>query len=244
KDPRTARPCWPWWPQESILPCWMSVRRPSARSLRLCPTPAGRACTHKDIRFIDRCTLRCAKSPACFEEDMNFWRQIVKQPQRVWLRRAVFQVHLWTGIGVGLYVFVISVSGSAIVFRNEVYRDFAAKPVIVEPSGNRMTILELIAFTRRSHAGYDVGLVYENAKNPNQAVEITFERGGSRRPRLFDPYTGRDLGASVPTAIRLASWLADLHVNLLYDRPGRVVNAVGGGLVALLGLTGAVMWWL
>jgi uncharacterized iron-regulated membrane protein len=174
---------------------------------------------------------------------MSFWKQIVRQPQRVWIRRALFQIHLWTGIGVGLYVFAISISGSAIVFRNEIYRDYGAKPVIVEPIGNRMTMPELIEAARKSYPGYDVGLIYENPNDPNRAVEITLERGNSHKPRLFDPYTGKDLGRSVPIPISLASWLADLHVNLLYDRPGRVVNAVGGGLFALLGITGAVVWW-
>ncbi|HTQ99780.1 MAG TPA: PepSY-associated TM helix domain-containing protein [Candidatus Acidoferrum sp.] len=42
-------------------------------------------------------------------------------PQRVWLRRALFQVHLWTGIAVGLYIFFISVTGSVLVYRNELY---------------------------------------------------------------------------------------------------------------------------
>jgi uncharacterized iron-regulated membrane protein len=42
-----------------------------------------------------------------------------RQPQKVWLRRALFQVHLWSGIGVGLYVFMISVTGSVLVYRNE-----------------------------------------------------------------------------------------------------------------------------
>jgi len=39
----------------------------------------------------------------------------------VWLRRALFQVHLWSGIGLGLYVFFISVTGSVLVYRNELY---------------------------------------------------------------------------------------------------------------------------
>src|SRR5262249_17887241 len=104
---------------------------------------------------------------------MNLWQRIVRQPQRVWLRRAFFQVHLWTGIGVGLYVFIISISGSAIVFRNEIYRDYAAQPVILQPTGNRMTMQEVIAAARRQYPGYDVGLTYENPKERNQAVEIT-----------------------------------------------------------------------
>jgi uncharacterized iron-regulated membrane protein len=49
------------------------------------------------------------------------WQRWVRQPQKVWLRRAIFQVHLWSGIGLGLYVFFISVTGSVLVYRNELY---------------------------------------------------------------------------------------------------------------------------
>jgi uncharacterized iron-regulated membrane protein len=52
---------------------------------------------------------------------MNYWERWLRRPQSLWLRKAIFQIHLWTGIALGLYVFVISVSGSAIVFRNELY---------------------------------------------------------------------------------------------------------------------------
>ncbi len=34
----------------------------------------------------------------------------------IWLRRALFQVHLWTGLAVGLYALAISVSGSILVY--------------------------------------------------------------------------------------------------------------------------------
>ena len=54
------------------------------------------------------------------------WRRWVIRPQRVWIRRAVFQVHLWSGVALGLYVFFVSVTGSVLVYRNELY--FAAMP--------------------------------------------------------------------------------------------------------------------
>jgi uncharacterized iron-regulated membrane protein len=50
---------------------------------------------------------------------MTTWTRWVRQPQKIWLRRALFQVHLWSGIGVGLYVLMISVTGSVLVYRNE-----------------------------------------------------------------------------------------------------------------------------
>ena len=28
------------------------------------------------------------------------WRHWVQQPQKMWLRRALFQIHLWSGIGI------------------------------------------------------------------------------------------------------------------------------------------------
>jgi uncharacterized iron-regulated membrane protein len=45
----------------------------------------------------------------------------IEQPQRVWLRRVVFQVHLWSGVSLGLYILFISVTGSVLVYRNELY---------------------------------------------------------------------------------------------------------------------------
>lgn len=49
------------------------------------------------------------------------WQRWLRLPQKTALRRSIFQVHLWAGIGLGVYIFVISVSGSVLVYRNELY---------------------------------------------------------------------------------------------------------------------------
>ena len=49
---------------------------------------------------------------------MTVWERWVRHPKTVWLRRAVFQVHLWSGLGIGLYIVVISLSGSVLVYRS------------------------------------------------------------------------------------------------------------------------------
>ena len=43
------------------------------------------------------------------------------------LRKILFQIHLWTGIGVGLYVVAICVTGSMLVFRQEFYTVLQAR---------------------------------------------------------------------------------------------------------------------
>lgn len=50
---------------------------------------------------------------------MSVWRHWMEHPEIVWVRRAFFQIHLWVGAGVGLYIVLMSVTGSLIVYRNE-----------------------------------------------------------------------------------------------------------------------------
>lgn len=52
---------------------------------------------------------------------MSFYQRWLHRPQNTWLRKAVFQVHLWAGMILGLYIAVVCASGSAVVFRNDVY---------------------------------------------------------------------------------------------------------------------------
>ena len=52
---------------------------------------------------------------------MTLWQRWLTRPQDVLLRKALFQIHLWTGIGIGLYILMISVTGSILVFRRELF---------------------------------------------------------------------------------------------------------------------------
>jgi len=46
----------------------------------------------------------------------------MQHPERVWLRKCFFFIHLWVGAGVGLYIVLMSITGSLIVYRNELER--------------------------------------------------------------------------------------------------------------------------
>ena len=173
---------------------------------------------------------------------MNSWERWLRRPKSLWLRKALFQIHLWTGIALGLYVFVISVSGSAIVFRNELYNALWPGPRMVAIGSHKLSHDDLRNAARRAYPQYRVSWIWD-AKPPNQATEIWLDRKGHKKERFFDPYTGQDLGESRPYSIQLMSWLLDLHVNLLSGKVGRLVNGVGAVFVLGLSLTGAILWW-
>jgi uncharacterized iron-regulated membrane protein len=169
--------------------------------------------------------------------------QLWKQPQRVWLRKALFQVHLWTGIGAGLYVLLLSISGSVIVFRQDVFRAYESPIIHVESAGERMNSDQIRDAAKRVYPGYDVTQVYEFEDDAKRAVEVRLEAGRWVKVRLFDPYTGADLGRAVPWQISVMAWFYDFHAELFGGRLGRQINAVGGALWSLLALTGVFVWW-
>jgi uncharacterized iron-regulated membrane protein len=175
---------------------------------------------------------------------MAFLQDWLRRPQRVWLRRAIFQVHLWTGIAIGLYIVAVCVSGSVVVFRIELDRYFTHGPRQVEVSGRRLSDEALGRIAKQNYPAYSVSQVWPG-KKPTDAVEIWLNRIGTERPlqREFDPYTGRDLGDRRPVVLAVLAWLIKFHGNLGFGDTGRIVNGAGGFVVAVLCLTGLVIWW-
>jgi len=151
-------------------------------------------------------------------------------------------VHLWSGIALGLYVFMISVSGSVLVYRNELYRAATPEPIISKSSRPRLNDAELRNAALRDYPLFRI-VNFERASDLDQAVDIWLRRGDDIKRRLFDPRTGADLGNSVPTGIRLVSELMDLHDNLFAGPTGRVVNGAGALAVLSIAITGLVIWW-
>jgi uncharacterized iron-regulated membrane protein len=173
---------------------------------------------------------------------MTHWQRWISQPKTTWLRKAIFQLHLWSGITLGLYVLMVSVTGSVLVFRNELFTAATRDPIIVAASGARLTDQQLKEAATRAYPGYTV-LTISREQNLDQAVSISLKRNTGLKNRLFNPYTGADLGDSVPLGIRLVSRLMALHDDLLAGRTGRKINSVGAILVLVLAFTGFVVWW-
>jgi uncharacterized iron-regulated membrane protein len=53
---------------------------------------------------------------------MSEWQQWLEHPEKVWIRRCLFYIHLWVGAGIGLYIVLMSITGSLIVYRRELDR--------------------------------------------------------------------------------------------------------------------------
>jgi uncharacterized iron-regulated membrane protein len=164
----------------------------------------------------------------------------MRQPQLLGWRRTVVQLHLWIGLTLGLYILLISVTGSLSVLRPDVHRWFVPRSVPME--GTRLTGDALQEAVRRTYPQYEVTNVFER-RRPETPVMVTLQLDGATVERLFDPYAARDLGLTYPPITEAIEWVVDLHDNLLTGTTGRMVNGIGALLFLTLAITGAIVWW-
>jgi uncharacterized iron-regulated membrane protein len=171
---------------------------------------------------------------------MGFW----KQPKQTFLRRALFQIHLWTGVGVGLYMVFISLTGSAVVFRRDLnlskLGNIPAKEISAD--AQRLSDAQLREVVLRQYPGYTITRVAASRRRLAPS-EVTLSKDGVILQQRFNPYTGADMGTAHPRSVAIMEWFVDLHDNLLAGETGRKINALGGALLCVLCITGVVIWW-
>jgi len=175
-------------------------------------------------------------------DPMTWQEKWLRQPQTFWFRRVVFQIHLWSGLAIGLYIVAISISGSILVYRSELRQAYEPETRFVSISGERLTEEELTHHATQAYPHHQVARIILR-DDPARAATVTLTQNGSPTQLLFDPYSGADLGHRLPLPYRLTTWLLDLHDNLLYGEIGRRINGLGAIILTLLAGSGVVIWW-
>jgi uncharacterized iron-regulated membrane protein len=176
---------------------------------------------------------------------MTFLTRCLRQPRKVLIRKIAFQIHLWIGIAIGLYIVVLSLTGSALVFRREMDRAFAPDRPVRDPARQVMSVEELTEAGRRAYPDHTIATVGQiQRRTPVIQIDFTTPTGETVE-REFSAYTGEDLGDPFPASSEWLLWVVSLHDDLLIvrDQRGRFWNGVGSILATLLCITGAIVWW-
>ncbi|MEX2670828.1 MAG: PepSY-associated TM helix domain-containing protein [Phycisphaeraceae bacterium] len=159
---------------------------------------------------------------------------------RKWIRR----VHLTLAITLGLFVSILGLSGSVLVFGDEI--DSWLRPelrrVSAEPGMEWVRLDDVVAAVRE--AVPEAEPLYLNLPS-DEGTAHTFwlMKPNSEMIKAYaNPYTGEVLGNTHEHA-GLIGFMHDLHIHLLLGHDGvTVVGVLGLGLLVMLG-TGLFLWW-
>lgn len=152
---------------------------------------------------------------------------------RPWFLR----LHLLIGLVCGLFITVLSLTGTALVYRAELDRLLNPDLYRVTASASALSAPALVAAATQAHPG--VALTRINL--PKRADEPLVAQFKGDRQVFVDPGTGRVLGEREADG-HLMGWVLDLHRHLLAGETGNQV--VGWASIGLffLSVTGLRLW--
>jgi len=162
-----------------------------------------------------------------------------------------WKTHTWAGLFSGLFLLIICVSGSVVVFKPEIERtvDWQGYDFNVTPIGTPISPEAALAVLRGAYPGRTIStLVFPaDASSADSNAGVYWSRiGGSKGDKpldvLVDPYK-----AKVVAETRLQEgwgfWLRQLHLRLLYGQFwGRWIVGIFGIVMVYSTITGLIIY--
>jgi uncharacterized iron-regulated membrane protein len=153
----------------------------------------------------------------------------------------VFQIHSWIGLITGLLLLVISLSGSLLVFYEEI--DHLLNPALltVEPQAEKVSLNEIYSTIRRQYPQAENIRFRHLPVEEGYSIEMNIIREGQYYLVYVNPYTGQIIGERERFTF-LMDWLLRLHYSLFAEEVGEMVVAILGLLLVFSVVTGIVVY--
>lgn len=156
------------------------------------------------------------------------------------LRRTVLALHLWVGLVLGLHFALLGVTGSLLVFHNQIDTFLNPQLLRVVPGPTRASADAMLLAVKRAHPNAQIDRVVLPTR-PDGALEVRFKSDGERFKAAVDPFSARYLGERGVKGYFMGVVLY-LHMDLLLGERGEMLNGYASLLFALLLASGLWLW--
>lgn len=162
------------------------------------------------------------------------------------LKKLASQLHLWLGISSGLVVFIVALTGSLLVFEDELEPVIDHQFHIVEAHQGKQRLPLDVLQTRVSETYPGKKLVRITIeKEPERTVVFGLKNGKKEKDILsvaVNPYTGNIAEARVEQDA-FFSVVLRLHRYLCLEETGKTITGISCVMFLIIMITGLIMWW-
>lgn len=155
-------------------------------------------------------------------------------------RKWVLRTHLVIGVAAGVLMSLTGMTGSLLVFGDEIDRLLNPSLLRVEPDTQRRPLDGVIADLRAAFPDRRIDRIHL-ADERESSLEVCFAEGADPACVYVNPYTGARLGVRVP-AHSFRGQLLSFHRRLLSGMAGETIVGISGVLLITLSLTGLILW--
>jgi len=160
------------------------------------------------------------------------------------LKKLVGKLHLWLGLGSGLVVFIVSVTGCILAFEQEIKS--ITLPFIYSSPTTNSTLLPpstLIAKSEAAMLGQKASTIYYYEEGKSAVVRFTTKKPKTVQQVYLNPYTGEVLKVWNMEDDFFRTILNG-HFNLWLPKPvGSYIVSYATLIFSILLITGIILWW-
>lgn len=160
------------------------------------------------------------------------------------MKRRIYQLHSWLGLIAGLGLLVVGLTGSLLVFKEEIDRVLVPRLVVLpDASRPRLDHDQFLATLQDRLPGHQIA-GWGKALKPGMsdavyAIKIGYQEG---KMLYVDSTTGLPRSADIERNETLGDWLLKLHFSFFAGHAGELVVGLFGVVFCLLGITGVIIY--
>jgi uncharacterized iron-regulated membrane protein len=156
------------------------------------------------------------------------------------LRRVIFNLHLYIGLAAGLFLLLSGLTGSMIVFRDEI--EGLTHPELMEtaPGEKRIPVQAVLDTVKRAYP--EDKLLYLRMPRTPQETYVLRMNSAHDLFVYVNPYNGELLGGHRQKDTFMG-WIALVHTELLSGELGKNILGVSALLLICMCGTGLFLWW-
>lgn len=162
-------------------------------------------------------------------------------------RKCINDIHLWLGIGSGIILFVVCLTGTILTFEHEIIELADKEKYYVEvPAGEKPLAADLlIAKVEQELGGKAVGAEIPKESNKVYAVSIKKpEEKGRGKTYLINQYTGEIKGSTESSTSSFFTTMMQLHRWLLIEgSAGKIIVGISTIIFTFLIFSGLILWF-
>lgn len=157
------------------------------------------------------------------------------------LRFLAFTLHRYVGVMVGILVTIIGLTGSLLVFYQEIDHSLNPQLFQVVPQGKQVSSDSILKPVRQANPDLKLDSI-ELPRQPEETYKVWMKSKDDKWVQVYvNPYTGAILG-SRQWGRTLMTFIYDIHITLLAGSVGEIVVGICGILLLLLSVTGLILW--
>ncbi len=156
------------------------------------------------------------------------------------LDNLVYAIHKWSGLIAGLFILMLSITGTLLIFNDEIDTATNAEMVRVDPAGDRLPVDDLVTALVQKYPEASLGSTFLYPGAPDRAPMTQLRQDGKNWWVYQNPATGAVLGQREPNET-LMKQILHIHEHLTLGQTGHAIMLVVGIALILLVLSG--LWY-